>query len=394
MKKAGAGVDTAPVLASFSVKNVQSALAHGSRLVILRQVENAGVWTSEAAIYELKNPLQPTLVGAVPLPLPYVPWWTRRPGAQGWDSSERQLVLSTRGVAFLKNEWDDKAQASAFALVLLDLAATKPAATEVKLPVVKERSYLELVPDGAYGFFLSYRDKLGEETVEGRTFEKVRHYTQRWSWYASGAKAGAAVNLPGRLLESFSLGVPLLLASDLSYELLKSGEWAESSRLSLLFPMGASASLTDTSTLTGLSVGSAVREGSRLYLDASARRLWSGGPMPMVKMWMPTAPAEDELVVFDLYFLGFERLLQAKLGTEGASILAAVKGRLLYQLPGDGLLVLDASNPESPVGRQFLRTQDWGTEAAIVGSTAYVAAGYYGVYELNLLATGSLPTSN
>jgi hypothetical protein len=393
VKKAGAGVDTAPVLASFSVKNVQRALVHGSRIVVLRQVENAGVWTSEAVIYELKNPLQPTLVGAIPLPLPYVPWWTRRPGLAGWDASERQTVLSTRGVVFLKNEWDDKAQASVFSLVLLDLAAAKPSASELKLPAVKERSYLELVPDGAYGFFLSYRDKLGEETVEGRTFEKVRHYTQRWSWYSTGAKGGAALNLPGRLLESFSLGVPLLLASDLSYELLKSGEWAESSRLSLLLPWGSSASVTDTTTLTGLTVESAVREGSRLYLDASARRIYGGGPGPM-KMWMPSAPADDELVVFDLGYLAFERLLQAKLGTEGASVMAVTKGRLLYQLPGDGLLVIDASDTAKPTGRQFLRTQDWGTEVELVGSTAYVAAGYYGVYELNLLASGSLPASN
>lgn len=396
VKKLGAGVDTAPVLASFAVKNVQRVLKHGTRIVVLRQVENAGVWTSEAVIYELKNPLQPVLVGALPLPVSYLPWWSRRPDLPGWTEGDRQVVLSTRGVALLKNEWNDKSQASVFSLVLLDLAGAKPTVAEQKLPVVKERSYLELVPDGAYGFFLSYRDKLGEETVEGRTFEKVKHYAQRWSWYASGAKALTAANLPGRLIESFSLGAPLMLASDLSYELLKNGEWAESSRLSLLLAGLGSATLADTTTLTGLTVGSAVREGSRLYLDASARRIYGGGPgpMPMAKMWMPTAPSEDELVAFDLYFLSFERLFQHKLGTEGASILAASKGRLLYQLPGDGLLVIDASDAQKLRGQQFLRTQDWGTEVEIVGNTAYVAAGYYGVYELDLASTGSMPTSN
>jgi hypothetical protein len=395
VKKLGAGVDTAPALASFEVKNVLRVLKHGTRLVVLRQAENAGVWTVEAVIYELKNPLQPVLLGALPLPVPYLPYWTVRPDRTGvFGEGDRQVVLSTRGVAFLKSEWDDKAQANSSSLVLLDLAGSKPSLTEQKLPAVKGRSYLELVPDGAYGFFLGARDLLGEETVEGRTFEKVKHHAQRWSWYSWGAKAVSSVNLPGRLMESFSLGTPLMLTSGLSYELGKNGEWAESSWLALLLPGFTSATLVSSTTLTGLTVASAAREGSRLYLDASARRIYGGGPGPALKVMMPTAPAEDELVAFDLYFLDFQRLFQHKLGTENATILAATKGRLLYQLPGDGLLVIDASNPSKPRGQQFLRTQDWGTEAEVVGTTAYVAAGYYGIYELDLASSGALPTSN
>jgi hypothetical protein len=396
VKKLGAGVDSAPVVASFAVKGAQRALRHGTRIVVLRQVEGAGgAWQTEAVIYELKSPTQPTLVGALPLPIAYVPWWSHRPDQGGTFTEERQLVLSTRGLVFLKNDWSAASGAAVSSLVLLDLAGAKPAVTELKLPAASDRSYLELVPDGAFGFFLAYRDKLGEETIEGRVLEKVKHHAQRWSWTASGAKAVSTVNLPGRLMEGFTLlGAPLMLALDQSYELLKSGEWGESSRLSLLLPGAGSAILTGTTTLTGLTLAGAVREGSRLYVDASARRIWHGGPIPLTKIWMPAAPAEDELAIFDLLFLDFERLLQQKLGTEGAEIVAVSKGRLLYRLPGDGLLVIDAAVPHKARGVQFLRTQDWGSEAEIVGSTAYVAAGYYGVYELDLAAGGWLPTSN
>ncbi|MEO8214047.1 MAG: hypothetical protein ABI560_12675, partial [Myxococcales bacterium] len=44
-----------------------------------------------------------------------------------------------------------------------------------------------------------------------------------------------------------------------------------------------------------------------------------------------------------------------------------------------------------PRGRQFLRTLGWTTHLVFVGDDAYAAAGYFGVYRMNLKDTTGLP---
>ena len=69
------------------------------------------------------------------------------------------------------------------------------------------------------------------------------------------------------------------------------------------------------------------------------------------------------------------------------------KGQLFVNLPGDGILVVDLTNPAKPFGRQFLRTLGYATQIEFVGDEAYVPAGYFGVYRLPLASPSFLPTT-
>jgi hypothetical protein len=58
---------------------------------------------------------------------------------------------------------------------------------------------------------------------------------------------------------------------------------------------------------------------------------------------------------------------------------------------GDGILVLDVSNPAAPVGDRFLRTLGFASHIEFFNDDVYVAAGHFGLYHMNLADPPSLP---
>jgi hypothetical protein len=270
------------------------------------------------------------------------------------------------------------------------MTLSKPAVSESPLAAVAQRAYVELLRDGSgKGFFVTYRELLGEELVEGTTFEKVKYFAQPWSFVTSW-KGGTALNVPGRPMDAWTgSGLPLLLVRDSSFELTKDGAWKESERLNLALRAYSKAMLFDTTRLTGLRVDSAMREGGRLYLVAGERRDFY--PMPMMKMIPYSASAADRLMIIDVGAAILDRLFAQEIGTESASLLAVQQGRLFLGIAGDGVLVINATNASKPSGQQFLRTLEQPGAVELVGNTAYVPAGYYGVYQLDVTKAAQLP---
>jgi hypothetical protein len=392
VKKAGAGLDSAPVVASFSAAGVSQALKHKDALVVLRHVEVAGTWKPEALIYDLSTPTAPKLAGSTKLPLSWVPYVTRRLDVAGyWSGSDHSVAQTDRGLVFLKSEWDDKTQANKASLVFLELVAlSKPAVAESPLAAVAKRDYVELLRDGSgKSFFVTYRELLGEEIVEGTTFEKVKYFAQPWS-FGTAWKAGTALNVPGRPMDAWTtnVGLPLLLVRDTAFELTKDSAWKESERLNLALRY-SKAMLLDTTRLTGLRVDSAMREGGRLYLIAGERHDFY--PMPMMKMIPYSASVEDRLMIIDMGAAMLDRLFAQEIGTESASLLAVQQGRLFLGIAGDGVLVINALNASKPTGQQFLRTLEQPSAVELVGNSAYIPAGYYGVYQLDVTQSAQLP---
>jgi hypothetical protein len=57
---------------------------------------------------------------------------------------------------------------------------------------------------------------------------------------------------------------------------------------------------------------------------------------------------------------------------------------------GDGILVLDVTNPAAPKGVKFLRTLGTASHIEFFGDDVYVASGHFGLYHMSLAAPPDL----
>ena len=92
----------------------------------------------------------------------------------------------------------------------------------------------------------------------------------------------------------------------------------------------------------------------------------------------------DHLVFFDTSLGKLAKKYSEATGTYNVRLMGTYRNRLFLNLPGDGVLVVDASNPSAPVGKQFVRTLGWASHIEFAGDTAFVASGNFGIYELQL----------
>ena len=127
----------------------------------------------------------------------------------------------------------------------------------------------------------------------------------------------------------------------------------------------------------------AILDGSRLYLNLTERSEWSGGIMPFFRS-MPMFFGADELRIFSLGQKKIGEQFKASLGTESVEMMAVGKNRLFLNLPGDGILMLDVTDPARPFGRRFLRTLGYASGIELTDTDALIAAGHYGVYQIGL----------
>jgi hypothetical protein len=66
-------------------------------------------------------------------------------------------------------------------------------------------------------------------------------------------------------------------------------------------------------------------------------------------------------------------------------IMGTQKNRAFLNLQGDGIVVVDISNPAAPTGVTFLRTLGYATHLESFGDDVYLASGYFGIDHLSLL---------
>jgi hypothetical protein len=395
VKKVGANLDQAAAVAKFTVNGqVQQALPVGDNLVIFRRTRNAQTnkWTTDAVVYGLKNPTKPQELATVKLPLSYVPYYRYRCGVPSYTfGGSSSLVVSGNVIAMLKHEYSSQLQQSTTSMLFVDLSApTNPAITEEKLPTKKDRTYLDLVVDSTKGaLYLNYREKVGELKVDQVTFDRVKYYSQRWKKSYAGWTGDKGTNIPGQLIKSWSAWGKQILTYDKTYDMLKDGGWRESTRLNLLMPtfssgpQGPKAILFDSHTFTGYFIKDLVLDGSTLYINAREQYTFSPGPVPLGG-WMPYKPSPDELSIFKINFFKLQKVFSESLGTEYVELMGTHQGHLFLNMPSDGILAVNVTNPAKPYGEHFLRTVGYATQVEFAGNTAYVPAGHYGIYELDL----------
>lgn len=428
VKLAGGDLEVTAPVASFRLGQVTRVLKHGEKLVLFRTIWPAssnepkfvGEPANEALVMDLSDPTKPRPAGTLRLPQSLQPeyrFWCGVGGYGGgyWFDQANNWVATSTALVFLQSWWDAASQTSRLSLELIDLSLPgQPKLQRVELPDTSWDGLYGLTADAVdpSGFYLAYR-VAGEKTQRSnRAFVKYRYFAQRFAPTNGVWAGGPPVNLPGTLVRTWGHAGSgrLFLTHDSLYREVplppESGAtgttWKFDSRLHLLRATtvggAAAAELLGSHQFVDLYLRDLVPDGGRLYVNASPAFSYYGGPVaggPDVAVSPPVGRAltvadpswedrSDRFLIFDLAKLSLDKVYDRPTATYGVQMMGTHQGKLFLNLPGDGVLVVDASNPAAPVGQQFLRTLGYASHIEFAGDSAYVAAGYFGIYQMKL----------
>ncbi len=406
VKRAAKGLDDAEVVATFTVPRVQQAIQFKNLLVLFRQANDAvtayNQRKTQAVIYDLSNPLAPVKVSEADLPtqtMPYV-WygcggWGYYPSYYGgsWAASELGLGLI---------RWTYEGNGSSQTLIFLDLTnpaspnvVTRKLATQTYDPrrgyAAAGRQYLNLVGDGSR-LVASYKENVGAiDLKDGTRFAQMKYYAETFP--TADLVPEKVINIPGRLIRaSEKNGERSFLSTDekFSFAVNKTNTyWVPDARLHLLkSTVPGRAMLLDTLALNGLQVGDMVGDADRLFM--TLRKGYSYAYAYDDSLGGGYVQPSDSLTILDLSQGRLTQTFSAAVGTYSAQLMGVFGDRLFVNLVGDGVLAVDVSHLNAPVGQHFLRTLGWATHIVFAGDIAYVAAGNFGIYEMDLSSKPSI----
>ena len=427
IKLAGADLEETAPVATFRLGQVTRVLKHGNKLVLFRQKRAAekarGEYipaTNEALVMDLSDPTKPVAAGVVDLPANVEPeyrFWCGTGGYGGgyWFDQSNNWVATDTGLVFLQSDWDQATQKQRMQLAVLDLSvAGAPKLHAVPVPGDLWEGLYGVVGDPVdpNGFYLAFRTAVAKITKSKQAFTQYRYFAQRWAPQAGVWAAGATVNLPGRLVRTWSNapGKRLFLTQDYFYKEVavpasSGGQgtyWQTDYQLNLLRAVTIGgvqkAELLDTHHFVDVYLRDLVPDGDKLYVNGGPANYGFYGGYPEgggVSVASPgglafaTTEADwkdrsDHLMIFDLSKLKLSKVFDQPTATYNAQLMGTYQGRLFVNLPGDGILVVDATNPAAPIGQQFMRTLGYASHIEFAGDSAYVASGYFGVYNLKL----------
>ena len=415
VKLAAPGLDEGNVVASFKATRVQQVVQFKNLLVLFRNpldsttqpYANNGV---EAVVVDFTDPANPVQKGAVRLPTSYMPyvWW----GCVGWGwwpyyGYGGSWAQTDKGLGLLS--WSYSSTGADQNLVFLDLQdPANPAVSHRTLATQKydsrwgytppTKSYLSVTghPDGLW---VNFKEKVGSfTTADGSKFAVMKSQIER---YDDGALvAGPAVNIPGQAMRVSGLsGAERFLTSDevfsyRTYPNTTQQYWMADQRLHYAVRTGTNkAQLRSTRALSGESVSDMVGDGNMLYLTLRPSYGWYyyypyAETADAVGGTAPETPS-DKLVVMNLSQDTLDERFNAPVGNWGSQLMGIYRDRLFVNIQGDGMLAVDVTNPDAPKGQHFLRTLGYASHVAFQGDTAYIAAGNFGIYEMDL---GSAPS--
>ncbi|MDX2019337.1 MAG: beta-propeller domain-containing protein [Deltaproteobacteria bacterium] len=420
IKAVGGDLEATPAVATFKLGQITRVIKHGNKLVLFRSIwsqqKNPNTFvppSNEALVMDLTDPTKPVPAGTVALPQNIQPeyrFWCGLGGYWGgyWFDQSYNWVSTDSALVFMQSDWDQTTQKPRVRLDVVDLSvAGKPTFAQVDLPGNVWEGLYGLVGDTVdpKGFYLAYRTAVSTYTKNKQMFTQYRYYAQRWD-KQTGAWAGAApVNLPGRLVRTWShtTGSRLFLTQDNVYKEVavpasaggQGTYWQSDYRLNLLRSLGPKAELLDTHHFVDLYLRDLVPDGDKLYVNGGPNYyggFYGGGVADVARpggVAFATTQGDwedysDRFMIFDLSKLTLAKAYDQATATYNAQLMGVYQGKLFVNLPGDGILVVDASNPAQPMGQQFMRTLGYASHIEFAGDSAYVASGYFGVYQMKL----------
>ena len=408
--------------------------------------------STEALVIDMRNPAAPRLAGRTKVPMlsfGYYPYWCGMSAYWGgyWFDQQNNFAATDRGLVFYNNQYEyvSPYQPGIMRnrLVFLDVRnPDAPVVTEKALPdsTSSEWGSYSLVSDAMApsGFFLSHRQRVGEvKTATGLSYIRYKDYAQRWEAEGDSYTARENINIPGRLIRTWKSGVAgnagarMFLTQDVSYRQVVEGTaqyYVADYRFSLLRGLAVggrpAAELLDQRVLADLAPAALLVDADRLFVNGRPSMNFAGGTYPSrggvavssagggsstaapLPSWETTS---DRLMIFDL---SGNKLLAAHdqptrmynvqlMGVHAGKLFINLRGNNSYAYDsdfrfgggiggGDGILVVDVTNPAAPKGVKFLRTLGLASHIEFFGDDVYVASGHFGLYHMSLAAAPEL----
>jgi hypothetical protein len=411
VKHSGGPVDDKTPVATFQVGQAAAVYRYKQSLVILRNLfDPTGQTpaTTEAVVYDLADPINPRLASRTTVPFTsygYYGFYCGDFWGGYWFGRGQQGLVTDAGLVQLTSQYTyDSTNAQSTwtpTLAFLDLRnLDAPTVGQLALPSTADYwSWDSLVADPAKpsGFYLARRDYLGDLTMNGTTFSRYRYYAQRIEAGAAGTLvAGTSINLPGPLGQTWldASGTRRFLTNDTTYRTIQypdHSEWHGDTRLNLLRQVGDLAALTDSHTFADTNLSSFVLDHDRLFVSAQNLYYWWAYPALQAANPPTWESTTDRLEIFDVSAGKLTSLYDQPTRTYGVQLMGMYQGRLFVSLPGDGVLAADVSDPTQPSGLRFLRTLGWASHLEFAGNDGYVAAGSFGVFDLDLTQPADVP---
>jgi hypothetical protein len=380
---------------------------------------------TELVVFNLVNPEKPQKISSIKLPelMPYYHYWCGGGGFwggfwfsdyyNGYGSNDSWTVLD-EGLVFLVQKTsypnsDYQKQVFERKLVFLNLSnPAEPKLEEATLSNDSDLAFFNFVldPTDQQKFYLSFRKKIKTIKKDNADFDVYRYYAQRWARVGNKWAPIVDINLPGRLMKTWTLGNErLFLTYEYIYQeqLQKNGTteypyWSQSFRLNLLRQLvkgnAVLGELVGKYWFEKLTLQDIAVDGSKLFINAQPLYYYGYGSST------EKVSSEEEalekhsarLLIFDLGQLKMDKVHEAATGTSSVQIMGIHQGLLFINLTGDGLLAVNVNDPAHPFGQQFLRTLGWSTHIEFSENTAYVAAGHFGIYQMDLLSSSNMVT--
>jgi len=452
VKPVGGDLEKTPSLTTFTVGQVQQAMRHGNLLVLFRAATKPGtdrygsttIYYSQVLVYDLSDPRSPRVGGTVDLPedlSPYGSYYRYYCGDLGYYGGHyfgylQSLAQLDEGIAFLIQSGDylslpvtleDGSASSrsewvpAWKLAFLDLRdPARPAvrAQDLALPSssTKPVDSASLVADGASpsAFYLTYRRRLGttQDPVTKQQLYDYASYAQRWALVGTAWQTEEAVNIPGSLIRTWTVGDGdrLFLTRDDVFGVRQVDDYLryyDNVTLNLLRQVTSlgkrTAQRLDTRTFVEQTPRSMVLDRERIYLTVGDfPSYWgyvlvdapSGGAGVAVggavDLGTSTGDTSDRLTVLDLSAGRLAVTYDEPTGLDNLDLMGVAQDKLFVNLQGDGILLVDVGDPAAPEPLSFLRTLGWASGVELAGTSAYIPAYYYGTYRIDLTAPGDL----
>lgn len=398
----------------------------------------------ELTVYDLTDPTTPMRRGSVLIPNDYSLgyggygyYWGRLGGGYYFSSMRAQVDLSG-GIVFLSQESNNYIKTPELMradgtwvsaeygyvtkqwLTYLDLQnPSVPKLDRKQISLTSSDSYardVNLVADGISptGFYISFQKPIGTRPEGDGTVEVVKYYAERWERKGTQWQNEPAISLPGSLTRVFagSAGERLFLTREDLYSSVKDGEgnWTYTSQHSLSLLRG----LTQNGKIVAERLGtysfgeanpkSMVFDGGKLYLSLSQNSYygWYGtvsnkvggvsvGSGSATTTTAQTAPVDtsDRLLILDTTGNQLTLVYDQSTLLTNLELMGVTQNRLFAHLQGDGIMVLDVSIANAPQALAFYRTLGWPSGIEFMDATAFVPAGQYGVYQMDMNAVAA-----
>jgi hypothetical protein len=406
------------------------------------------LYATQGLIYDLSNPASPKPLSTVDFPddiNPYASYYRYYCGMGYYGGYYlgfgQNMVSLAEGIAFLTTNTTNATRTVSengstrsvydpiytHSLAFLDLRdPAHPAISEqpLSLPGVGDHGAVDasLVADSAQpsSLYIGYKARIDSQLdpVTQSVIDSYANYAQRWERKSGTWSADGAINIPGTLVRSWTnaTGARRFLTRDDAYTSKQQDNywmWIDHVTLKLLAQVSdgekSGAVVLGSKDFGETPPKSMVYDGSRIYAAISNSSSYRGyylvdGP---VGIGVGTAsgvggaasdPAaagtdadtSDRLAILDTAQDDLATVFDAPTELTNLDLMGVEQDKLFVNLQGDGVLVVDVADASAPKATSFYRTLGWASGIELAGSSAYVPAGYYGTYRLDLTGLGNL----